>query len=126
MVSTEVGDELERCTGISHIVSNEQVGAGEVHRIEKRRQQHREVQALVKAGVELHVHGEDVLHAQCIGDCSGRQKPAASDCKDDIGLVAAVRDQLGERTSRVAEQLPAHDLAVAGVSHDVPRCVAPR
>src|SRR5262249_46641845 len=86
----------------------------EVDEVRDGRQQHRQLEPLVDAGVELDVHREGVLDAERVGERAGDEQPAARDPEHDVGHVAVAVALLGEIAGADAEVVPAHHLALGG------------
>ena len=85
----------------------------EVDELGHGRQDHRQVQALVDAGVELDVHRAGVLHPERVAERAGDEQAAAGDGEDHVGPLAVGVHGLGERPRRWADLGPLEDLAIA-------------
>src|SRR5436305_7986757 len=62
LLGAEILDQLEGRAGIGDVVRDQDTRALQVDRVEQGRQHHGKVEALLDPGVELDVHGEQVLH----------------------------------------------------------------
>ena len=80
-----VAQRLQGPAGVGDVVGHQHPRAGRVDDVEGRRQHHREVEPLVDAGVELHVHHEQVLDVEAGLDVEGI---------DRSGLPAGARHEL--------------------------------
>src|SRR5262249_236560 len=83
----------------------------EVDEVRDRRQEHRHLEALVDARVELDVHREGVLDAERVADRAADEQAAARDCEHDVGPVAVRVGELGRLAGAGTEVFPAHQLA---------------
>src|SRR6267142_1096574 len=111
LAGAEVLHQLERRAGVRHVVGDQHLEVGEVDEVGNRRQDHREVEALVDAGVELDVHRERVLDAERVAERTRDEQAAARDPQDDVGAPAVVGDGLCEVAGARAEVVPRHQLA---------------
>src|SRR5262249_4463549 len=96
---------------VGDVVRDEDARLLEVDEVGHGRQQHRHLEPLVDAGVELDADREGVLDAERVGERAGHEQPAARDREHHVGPVAVGVDLLRELARAVAEVLPAHDLA---------------
>ena len=90
-----------------------------------RRQDHRHVEPLVDAGVELDVHREGVLHAERVTERAGDEQAAARDREHHVRQVAIGVYGLGELARAVAELVPGHDLFHAYTCNQVSTWLRP-
>ena len=109
----ELLDERERRARVGDVVGDQDARLGEVDEVRDRRQDHRHLEALVDARVELDVHRERVLDAERVGERPGDEQAAARDREHHVGPVAVVHDPLCELARADAQVLPRHDLARA-------------
>ena len=87
----------------------------EVDELGHRRQDHRHVEPLVDAGVELDVHRERVLHAERVAERAATSRPPRAMPSTRSGAKPSSRTAARARARR-AEVVPRHDL-VRRVAH---------
>src|SRR5207253_9161657 len=100
--------------GVGDVVGDEHPHLGEVDEVGDRRQDHRHVEPLVDAGVELDVHRERVLDAERVADPARDEQAAAGDAEDDVRPVAVGGDRLRELARATPEVVPRHHFALTG------------
>src|SRR5581483_3935564 len=86
----------------------------EVDEVRNRRQDHRHLEPLVDARVELDVHRPGVLDVERVAERSADEQPAARDREDQVRLVTVCGDPCRQLPRRQAELRPAEPLALAG------------
>jgi hypothetical protein len=114
----ELADQLEGLAGVGDVVGDQHPRAGQVDLVEVGRQDHRQLQALVDPGVELHVHHEEVLHVQRVAQRPTEEQPAAGDGQDQVRLEPVVGHLLGQLAGGAPEVLVRQRLALGGHGPD--------
>ena len=107
----EVVDELERGARVGDVVGDQHAGGAEVDEVGDGRQQHRQLEPLVDAGVELDADRGGVLDPERVRERAGDEQPAARDPEHEVGDPAVGVHRLGELAAADAEVVPAHHLS---------------
>src|SRR4051812_12841001 len=112
LAGAEVLDEGEREARVGDVVDDQELRLGQVDQVRDGREDHRDLEPLVDACVELDVHRVRVLDVERVGEGAGEEEAAAGDPEHQIRDPAVVADRLGEPARAGAELLPGHRLAL--------------
>lgn len=104
VLGEHLADEAEGVTGVGHVVDDQDLEPGDVDQLERRREHHRHVEALLDPGVELDVDGAAVLHAEGVGERTGDGQSASSHGDDDVGPPLVGGDGLDNLPVALAER----------------------
>ena len=103
--------EPERLARVRDVVRDEHSRRLEIDEIRNGRKDHRHVEPLVDAGVELDVHRPRVLDVERVSERSSHEEPASRDGEDQVWLVAVIRDLACEHPRGVSELRPREPFA---------------
>jgi hypothetical protein len=112
VAGAEVADQRQGLPGVGDVIGDQHPGPGQVDDVQGGRQHDRQVEPLVHAGVELHVHHEQVLDVERVAERPAQEQPTPGDGQDEVGLEAVGRHLLGQLPGRGAEGLVGQDLAL--------------
>src|SRR5438132_2797831 len=111
LADAKVLHEGERRARVGDVVDDQHPGLAEVDEVGDGRQDHRDVEPLVDAGVELDVHRVRVLHVEGVGQRARDEQAAAGDAEHEVGAPAVRMDRLREVARARPELVPGHRLA---------------